>query len=119
MSNVITSLIFGRRFEYDDPRFLKLLDLIQEGVKEESGFLREVRGEGLGATMGRLGRAQWKAGLCPAKAPWGEELVIYRGASQKGHFRTGACKKKGLGVGKSPRRERGEAGQGQPAPGES
>uniref|UniRef100_K9IY94 Cytochrome P450 n=1 Tax=Desmodus rotundus TaxID=9430 RepID=K9IY94_DESRO len=42
VSNVITSLIFGRRFEYDDPRFLKLLDLIQEGVKEESGFLREV-----------------------------------------------------------------------------
>ncbi|XP_045690722.1 cytochrome P450 2D14 [Phyllostomus hastatus] len=42
VSNVITSLIFGRRFEYDDPRFLKLLDLMQEGLKEESGLLREV-----------------------------------------------------------------------------
>uniref|UniRef100_A0A2I3T1D4 Cytochrome P450 n=1 Tax=Pan troglodytes TaxID=9598 RepID=A0A2I3T1D4_PANTR len=42
VSNVIASLTCGRRFEYDDPRFLRLLDLAQEGLKEESGFLREV-----------------------------------------------------------------------------
>uniref|UniRef100_A0A2K5KM97 Cytochrome P450 n=1 Tax=Cercocebus atys TaxID=9531 RepID=A0A2K5KM97_CERAT len=41
-SNVIASLTCGCRFEYDDPRFLRLLDLAQEGLKEESGFLREV-----------------------------------------------------------------------------
>ncbi|ELK07953.1 Cytochrome P450 2D14 [Pteropus alecto] len=43
VSNAIASLIFGCRFEYNDPRFLKLLDLLEDGLKEESGFLREVR----------------------------------------------------------------------------
>ncbi|XP_037015992.2 cytochrome P450 2D17 [Artibeus jamaicensis] len=42
VSNVISSLVWGRRFEYDDPRFVKLLDLMQEGLKEESGLMREV-----------------------------------------------------------------------------
>ncbi|XP_046504971.1 cytochrome P450 2D14-like, partial [Equus quagga] len=42
VTNVIASLTFGRRFEYKDPLFLKLLDLTEEGVKEESGFLRQV-----------------------------------------------------------------------------
>nr|KAF6368086.1 cytochrome P450 family 2 subfamily D member 6 [Myotis myotis] len=42
VSNVISSLIYGRRFEYEDPRFLKLMDLMEEGLKEESGLLREV-----------------------------------------------------------------------------
>uniref|UniRef100_A0A8C9HUU7 Cytochrome P450 2D6 n=1 Tax=Piliocolobus tephrosceles TaxID=591936 RepID=A0A8C9HUU7_9PRIM len=41
-SNVIASLTCGCRFEYDDPRFLRLLDLAQEGLKEESGFLHQV-----------------------------------------------------------------------------
>uniref|UniRef100_A0A2I3GI43 Cytochrome P450 n=1 Tax=Nomascus leucogenys TaxID=61853 RepID=A0A2I3GI43_NOMLE len=41
VSNVIASLTCGRRFK-DDPRFLRLLDLAQEGLKEETGFLREV-----------------------------------------------------------------------------
>lgn len=45
-SNVIASLTCGCRFEYDDPRFLRLLNLAQEGLKEESGFLREVRSQG-------------------------------------------------------------------------
>ena len=39
---MIASLIFGCRFEYNDPRFLKLLDLIEGGLKEESGLMREV-----------------------------------------------------------------------------
>nr|XP_023486802.1 cytochrome P450 2D14 isoform X1 [Equus caballus] len=42
VSNVIASLTFGRRFDYNDSRFLKLLDLTEEGVKEESGFFRQV-----------------------------------------------------------------------------
>ncbi|XP_004438004.1 PREDICTED: cytochrome P450 2D14-like [Ceratotherium simum simum] len=42
VSNVISSLTFGRRFEYNDPRFLELLDLAEKGVQEESGFLRKV-----------------------------------------------------------------------------
>nr|XP_023487091.1 cytochrome P450 2D14 isoform X3 [Equus caballus] len=42
VSNVIASLTFGRRFEYNDPRFLKLLDLMEDILKEESGFLPQV-----------------------------------------------------------------------------
>ncbi|XP_011834132.1 PREDICTED: cytochrome P450 2D17 isoform X2 [Mandrillus leucophaeus] len=42
VSNVIASLTYGRRFEYDDPRFLRLFDLTYEALKEESGLLREV-----------------------------------------------------------------------------
>uniref|UniRef100_A0A8C4L165 Cytochrome P450 n=1 Tax=Equus asinus TaxID=9793 RepID=A0A8C4L165_EQUAS len=42
VSNVIASLTFGRRFDYNDPRFLKLVDLTEDLVKEESGFLPEV-----------------------------------------------------------------------------
>uniref|UniRef100_A0A2R8MKE3 Cytochrome P450 2D6 n=1 Tax=Callithrix jacchus TaxID=9483 RepID=A0A2R8MKE3_CALJA len=41
-SNVIATLTCGHRFEYDDPRFLRLLDLAQEGLKEGSGFLPQV-----------------------------------------------------------------------------
>lgn len=46
VSNVIASLTYGRRFEYDDPRFLRLFDLTHEALKEESGFLREVQSDG-------------------------------------------------------------------------
>lgn len=35
---------FGRRFEYNDPCILKLLELIEKGLKEDVGFLRQVRG---------------------------------------------------------------------------
>lgn len=46
MSNVISALTYGRRFEYDDRRVLKLLERLQAGVEEDQGFLREVRGRG-------------------------------------------------------------------------
>lgn len=46
VSNVIASLTYGRRFEYDDPRLHKLIDLARQGLEEDSGFLREVRGGG-------------------------------------------------------------------------
>ncbi|KAL0625462.1 putative cytochrome P450 2D7 [Plecturocebus cupreus] len=46
VSNVIASLTWGRRFEYDDPRLHRLLDLALEGLEEESGFVREVRSQG-------------------------------------------------------------------------
>ncbi|XP_004437995.1 PREDICTED: cytochrome P450 2D14-like [Ceratotherium simum simum] len=42
VGNVIASLTFGRRFEYNDRRFLKLLDLANEQLKENSGFLPQV-----------------------------------------------------------------------------
>lgn len=42
VSNVIASLIYARRFEYDDPRLIKLLGLMEEALKEESKFLNQV-----------------------------------------------------------------------------
>ncbi|XP_004437986.1 PREDICTED: cytochrome P450 2D14-like [Ceratotherium simum simum] len=42
VSNVIASLTFGRRFEYNDPRFLKILDRTLDLQKESSRFLRQV-----------------------------------------------------------------------------
>lgn len=44
-SNVIASLIFGCRFEYNDPRFLKMLNLVEDSLDEVAQFMREV-GEG-------------------------------------------------------------------------
>ncbi|XP_038534693.1 cytochrome P450 2D6 isoform X2 [Canis aureus] len=41
VGNVISSLTYGRRFEYDDPRLLQLLELTQQALKQDSGFLRE------------------------------------------------------------------------------
>ncbi|GAB5574323.1 cytochrome P450 2D6 [Prionailurus iriomotensis] len=41
VSNVITSLTYGRRFEYDDPRLHKLIDRALKGLQEDSGFARE------------------------------------------------------------------------------
>nr|XP_021498839.1 cytochrome P450 2D4 [Meriones unguiculatus] len=37
--NVIASLLYACRFEYDDLRFIRLLDLLKATLKEESGFL--------------------------------------------------------------------------------
>ncbi|XP_004437996.1 PREDICTED: cytochrome P450 2D14-like [Ceratotherium simum simum] len=42
VSNVIASLTFGRRFEYNDSRFIKLLDLADGQLKANSGFLPQV-----------------------------------------------------------------------------
>lgn len=33
VSNVICSILFGERFEYDDPAFLTLLKLLNENTK--------------------------------------------------------------------------------------
>ncbi|XP_025782644.1 cytochrome P450 2D15-like isoform X3 [Puma concolor] len=41
VSNVIASLTYGRRFEYDDPRLHKLIDGALKGLQEDSGFARE------------------------------------------------------------------------------
>ncbi|XP_015991285.2 cytochrome P450 2D14 [Rousettus aegyptiacus] len=41
-SNVIASLIFGCRFEYNDPRFLKMLNLVEDSLDEVAQFMREV-----------------------------------------------------------------------------
>ncbi|KAK7795510.1 hypothetical protein U0070_010768 [Myodes glareolus] len=37
--NVIASLLYACRFEYDDPRFIRLLSLLRDTIDEESGFL--------------------------------------------------------------------------------
>ncbi|XP_069442246.1 cytochrome P450 2D14-like isoform X2 [Ovis canadensis] len=42
VSNVIASLTFGCRFEYNDPRIFKLLDKLEDLLKEESGLVRQV-----------------------------------------------------------------------------
>uniref|UniRef100_A0A452DK28 Cytochrome P450 n=1 Tax=Capra hircus TaxID=9925 RepID=A0A452DK28_CAPHI len=41
VSNVIASLTFGFRFEYNDPRIVKLLDMMEDMLKEESGLVRQ------------------------------------------------------------------------------
>lgn len=70
MSNVISSLTYGRRFEYDDPQLLKLLDRLHAGVEEDQGLLREVRGErrGGGLALNRAsGRRAWGEGVAGEK----------------------------------------------------
>ncbi|XP_004845535.2 cytochrome P450 2D17-like isoform X1 [Heterocephalus glaber] len=40
--NVMASLVYGRRFEYDDPHLGRLLELLEEMLKEESGIVPKV-----------------------------------------------------------------------------
>lgn len=42
VSNVICSITFGDRFEYDDEKFRKLLHVIQEIMNLETGLVVEV-----------------------------------------------------------------------------
>uniref|UniRef100_A0A8C4KT27 Cytochrome P450 n=1 Tax=Equus asinus TaxID=9793 RepID=A0A8C4KT27_EQUAS len=42
VSNVIASLTFGHRFDCKDLRFLKLVDLTEDILKEDSGFVAQV-----------------------------------------------------------------------------
>ncbi|XP_071465364.1 cytochrome P450 2D17-like [Marmota flaviventris] len=37
--NVISSLIYARRFKYDDQRLAKMLDFLEDMLKEDSGFV--------------------------------------------------------------------------------
>jgi hypothetical protein len=55
--NVIASLIFARRFEYNDPCLVRLLDQMDDALKEVSGFLPEVSdsGEGFHSQLYGLG----------------------------------------------------------------
>lgn len=43
---MISSLIYAHRFEYDDQRLAKILDLLEDLLKEESGLVPMVRGSG-------------------------------------------------------------------------
>ncbi|XP_060045054.1 cytochrome P450 2D14-like [Erinaceus europaeus] len=45
VSNVISSLIYARRFEYDDPQLTQMLDLMDTILKEESSLFRAVLNE--------------------------------------------------------------------------
>ena len=40
--NVISSLIYAQRFEYEDPFFSRLLKTLQESFGEDTGFTAEV-----------------------------------------------------------------------------
>ncbi|XP_021114517.1 cytochrome P450 2D16-like isoform X2 [Heterocephalus glaber] len=42
--NVMASLVYGRRFEYDDPHLGRLLELLEEMLKEESGIVPKAKG---------------------------------------------------------------------------
>ncbi|XP_074083165.1 cytochrome P450 2D6 [Macrotis lagotis] len=42
ITNVISFLTYGSRFSYDDQKLLKLLKLIEDSLKEDSGLMREV-----------------------------------------------------------------------------
>ncbi|XP_078497346.1 cytochrome P450 2D15-like [Lissotriton helveticus] len=42
VSNVICSITFGDRFEYDDERFRRLLQLFEQSLKAETGFLPQI-----------------------------------------------------------------------------
>nr|XP_020143396.1 cytochrome P450 2D17-like isoform X7 [Microcebus murinus] len=42
VGNVIASLTYGRRFEYDDQRFLRLMELVEKQHQPESGYLMQV-----------------------------------------------------------------------------
>ncbi|XP_004437987.1 PREDICTED: cytochrome P450 2D14-like [Ceratotherium simum simum] len=42
VGNVIASLTYGRRYEYNDACFLRILDLMEGLLKEQSGFLPQV-----------------------------------------------------------------------------
>lgn len=44
--NVITSLIYARRFEYGDPQLTKLLKMLEENMGENTGLFPEVGGSG-------------------------------------------------------------------------
>uniref|UniRef100_A0ABK0KZR6 Cytochrome P450 n=1 Tax=Rattus norvegicus TaxID=10116 RepID=A0ABK0KZR6_RAT len=41
LCNVIASLIFARRFEYEDPYLIRMLTLVEESLIEVSGFIPE------------------------------------------------------------------------------
>lgn len=46
LCNVIASLIFARRFEYEDPYLIRMLTLVEDSLTEVSGFIPEVGGSG-------------------------------------------------------------------------
>ncbi|MEE6524361.1 hypothetical protein FKM82_023783, partial [Ascaphus truei] len=42
VSNLICSIVFGNRFEYDDDKFHRLQHLFEEALKAESGLFAQV-----------------------------------------------------------------------------
>jgi hypothetical protein len=79
--NVIASLIFARRFEYDDPRLVRLLDQMDDALKEVSGFI---------AAVSDSGGFAW-----PALWAGPPRRMICRHSMGRGH-----CRRKSLQLGK-------------------
>ena len=46
--NVIASLIFARRFEYEDPYLIRMQKVLEDSLTEVSGLIPEVGGSGQG-----------------------------------------------------------------------
>jgi hypothetical protein len=44
--NVIASLIFARRFEYEDPYLIRMQKVLEDSLTEISGLIPEVGGSG-------------------------------------------------------------------------
>lgn len=42
VSNVICSLIYGERFDYDNKKFQRMLQMFEQALDEEAGFLPQV-----------------------------------------------------------------------------
>ena len=101
VSNVIASLTFGFRFEYNDPRIVKLLDLMEDMLKEESGLVRQVRD-----------RSSVEAASVLQQVPPPEEDLC-RGPVQERAFQDRHLQGKGLevGDGRQPRWVRPGGGQ--------
>lgn len=76
---MIASLVYGRRFEYDDPQLLKLLDCLEDSLKEEAGFLRQVREASGSSRLSQLSGRQ----ACARNGPSGRRV------SKEGHWSRG------------------------------
>uniref|UniRef100_A0A5F8G7Z1 Cytochrome P450 n=1 Tax=Monodelphis domestica TaxID=13616 RepID=A0A5F8G7Z1_MONDO len=65
VTNVISSLTYANRFDYEDRKLQRLLELLERSLKEDVGLLREVGGplppsleKGYGLTIHMLGKAR-------------------------------------------------------------
>uniref|UniRef100_A0A8D2L2R8 Uncharacterized protein n=1 Tax=Varanus komodoensis TaxID=61221 RepID=A0A8D2L2R8_VARKO len=63
-SNVISHILFGERFDYQDPELLRILHFLQEGFLLESSSAAQVRGPGAGGAWGSVHQRALGCGPC-------------------------------------------------------